>query len=451
MAPTRPGERLAPGPCPEACGHDEPGGADLTERGGSTAPLRRGLWVMGFLAAGAWLWSNIFLQVQESEATVVYPAFEVAAEPLVLATNPDQTIRGNVQRGQSVFGLLSHYGLEPPAINAMVRAARPVADLGRVSTGQAYRVRLDKAGHFHTFELDISDARLLRVSVTPFGYVADEDDIAYDIRPTVLTGTAGTGLFDALLQRPGGVELARNLYDTFAWEIDFRRDIHPGDTFRMLVDEVWRDGRFERYGTAHFVQIQLDGRSVEGLYYKGHYYDPDGRALRRTLLPAPVQYRYISSRFTMARRHPVYGIIRPHYGVDFVAPYGTPVRAAGDGQVVTMGWKGDSGRMVSIRHNGVYRTVYAHLSRYAKGLKRGDRVRQGDVIAYVGNSGSSTGTHLHYGVYVNGRPVDPLSLDYTPIAKPVNIATANDFQLAWDEARLTVTRLEERAIALARN
>jgi murein DD-endopeptidase MepM/ murein hydrolase activator NlpD len=448
--PAVPGVGLGPGPCPEACDHDEPGGVGLTQRDRSGKPWRRGLWITGFLAAGTWLWSSIFLQVQEGEATVVYPAFEVAAEPLVLTVTPNQMVRGNVQRGQSVFGLLSRYGLEPSAINQMVRAARPVTDLGRVATGQAYRVLLDKAGHFRTFEMDISDSRLVRVSVTPFGYVADEADIAYDIHPTILTGTASGSLFDDLLQEPGGVELARSLYDAFAWEIDFRHDIQPGDTYRVLVDEVWRDGRFEHYGAAHYVQVQLDGRTLEALDYKGEYYDPDGRPLRRTLLPAPVEYRYVSSRFTHARRHPVYGTIRPHYGVDFVAPYGTPVRAAGDGKVVFVGWKGDNGRLVSIRHNGVYRTVYAHMSRYARGLRRGDWVRQGQVIGYVGNSGSSTGTHLHYGLYVNGRPVDPLSLDYTPVATPVDIARANDFQIAWDQARLTVTRLEERAVALAR-
>jgi len=451
VAPGLDGVGLGPGPRPEACDHDEPGDADLTERsGGKGRPWQRGLWITAFLAAGTWLWSNIFLQVQESEATVVYPAFEVAAEPLVLASSPDQMVRGSVQRGQSVFGLLSRYGLEPTAINKMVRAARPVADLGHVATGQAYRVLLDKDGHFRTFELDISDSRLVRVSVTPFGYVADEADIAYDIHSTILSGTASGALFDDLLQVPGGVELARSLYDAFAWEIDFRRDIQPGDSYRVLVDEVWRDGRFERYGAAHYVQIQLQERTLEALDYDGEYYDPDGRPLRRTLLPAPVEYRYISSRFTHARRHPVYGTIRPHYGVDFVAPYGTPVRAAGDGRVTYVGWKGDNGRLVSIRHNGVYRTAYAHLSRYAKNIKRGDWVRQGQVIGYVGNSGSSTGTHLHYGLYVNGRPVDPLSLDYTPVATPVDIARANDFQIAWDQARLTVTRLEERALALAR-
>jgi murein DD-endopeptidase MepM/ murein hydrolase activator NlpD len=406
--------------------------------------------IAALLAFGTWLWAGIFMQVREGEATVVYPAFEIGPDPLVLETTPGQQIRGTVRHGQSMFALLSRYGLDGHQIADVVKAARPVTDLNRVRTGEAYRVTLDEAGHFRNFEIDISDTRLLRVSVTPFGFMADADDIVYQTRATTISGTAGTTLFADLIQIPGGVDLARDLYDLFAWEVDFRRDIRAGDTYRMLVDEVWRDGRFERFGKVRFAQIQTQGRAVEALLYNGAYYDADGRSLRRTLLPAPVEYRYISSRFSNGRRHPIYGTIRPHHGVDFVAPYGSPVRAAGDGQVVYVGWKGDNGRLIMIRHNGVYRTAYAHLSGYAKGVRRGAWVRQGQVIGYVGNSGRSTGTHLHYGVYRNGKAVDPLKLDYTPVAEDIEPVQASEFQLAWDEARLTLTRLSEDAVALAR-
>jgi murein DD-endopeptidase MepM/ murein hydrolase activator NlpD len=405
--------------------------------------------IFGLLGVAVWLWSGIFLQVREGEATVLYPAFEVGPEPLMLEVAPGQLIRGNVRRGQSVFSVLSRYGLNQTQISDVVRASRRVTDLNQVQVGQIYRVTLDDAGHFRNFEIDISPTRLLRVSVTPFGFVADDDQIVYETRSAALSGSAQGTLFADLIKVPGGVELARRLYDIFAWEVDFRRDIRPHDSYRLLVDEIWRDGHFERFGPVRFAQIQTQGRSVEALLFKGEYYDPEGRPLRGTLLPAPVDYRYISSRFSYARRHPIYGTIRPHYGVDFVAAYGTPVWAAGDGQVVYVGWKGENGRLIVIRHNGVYRTAYAHLSRYAKGLRRGAWVHQGEVIGYVGNSGSSTGTHLHYGVYKNGRPVDPLKLDYTPVADVLDPSVAPDFQLSWDEARLSLNRLEESRIALA--
>lgn len=406
--------------------------------------------VFGLLGVAVWLWSGIFLQVREGEATVVYPAFEVGPEPLMLEAAPGQLIRGSVRRGQSVYAVLSRYGLDKAQITDVVRVAKPVTDLGRVQIGQAYRVGLDDAGHFRTFEIDISPTRLLRVSVTPFGFVADADQIAYETRTAALSGTAQSTLFADLIKVPGGVELARRLYDMFAWEVDFRRDIRTQDSYRLLVDEVWRDGHFERFGAVRYAQIQTQDRTVEGLLYHGEYYDTEGRPLRGTLLPAPLDYRYISSRFSTARRHPIYGTIRPHYGVDFVAGYGTPVWAAGDGQVAYVGWKGENGRLIVLRHNGVYRTVYAHLSRYARGLRRGAWVHQGQVIGYVGNSGSSTGTHLHYGVYKNGRPVDPLKLDYTPVADVLDPTQAPDFQLAWDQARLNLNRLEETRLALAR-
>jgi len=425
-------------------------GADTEGPGGPKGPWHQTLGVFGLLGLACWLWSGIFLQVREGEATVVYPTFEVGPEPLMLAAAPGQLITGSVRRGQSVFSVLSRHGLDQTQITDLVHASKRVTDLSRVQVGQAYRVTLDDAGRFRTFEIDISPTRLLRVSVTPFGFVADSDQIAYETRPTALSGSADTTLFADLIKVPGGVELARRLYDIFAWQIDFRRDIRPQDTYRVLVDEVWRDGRFERFGPVRFAQIQSQGRSVEALFYHGEYYDADGRPLRGSLLPAPVDYRYISSRFSTARRHPIYGTIRPHYGVDFVASYGSPVSAAGDGRVVYVGWKGENGRLIIVRHNGVYRTAYAHLSRYAKGLKRGAWVRQGQVIGYVGNSGSSTGTHLHYGVYKNGRPVDPLKLDYTPVADALDPSQSTDFQLAWDETRLTLNRIEETRVALAR-
>ncbi len=407
--------------------------------------LGRSLLITAVLGFGFWIWSGMFVHVRDVEATVAYPVFEVGAEPLALIASPDETIRGRIAKGQSVYVLLSRHGLSRKDVTEVVRAAKPFKDLSRVQVGQAYRVRLDEQGHFKQFELDISRDTTLAVSVTPFGYVADTKSISYDTRLARFSGTARTSLFAGLMNERGGAELIRLMQDIFAWRVDFARDIRKGDTFRMLVEEIWRDGEFDHYGAVRYAQINTNGRVVEGIYFGGEYYDPEGQALRATLLPVPVDYKYISSRFSHARRHPVYGTVRPHYGVDYVAARGTPVRAAGSGVVTFAGWKGDNGRLVMVRHNGVYRTAYAHLQKYGKGIKRGTRVKQGQIIGYVGSSGASTGTHLHYGVYKNGRVVDPLSLDYTPIAEAIDLAGSPEFQLAWDKAQLTLSRMEEQA------
>jgi len=414
----------------------------------STWPTRA-LLLLAVFGTAAWLWSSLFLHVRNVEATVAYVPFEMGPEPLVLQTPVDETIRGRVRKGQSVFSLLSRHGVSKAGVAKLVRAAKRFKDLNRIRVGQGYRVRLNDSGKFQDFELDLSNGRMLRVSLTPFGFMADLHDISYDTRVASFSGTARNSLFANLMNVRGGAELIRQLQDLLAWRVDFNRDIRQGDTFRLLVEEIWRDGEFDRYGPVRYVQINSNGRTIEGIHYRGEYYDTDGKALRATLLPAPVDYEYISSRFSYARRHPVYGTVRPHYGVDFVARYGTPVRAAGDGVVSFSGWKGDNGRLIKIRHNGVYRTAYAHLSSYAKGIKRGARVKQGQVIGYVGNSGTSTGTHLHYGVYRNGRVIDPLGLDYAPVAKAIDPLATEGFQVAWDEARLALTRQEARQTSAA--
>lgn len=412
--------------------------------------FRHPLSIVAILGLSLWAWSNLFVHVRDLESANTYPSFAMAAEPLLLKAAPGEVVRGRVRNGQSMYNLLARHGLNKGDVLEIVRAAKPLKDLARVRAGQPYRVKLDEQGHFRTFEVDIAGDRMLAVTQTPFGFVAEENEIDFETRLRVLSGTAKSHMFTDLKRVKGASDLVQSLQDIFAWEVDFKKDIRTGDSFRVLVEEIWRDGQFDHFGGVRFAQLTTRDGTVEALRYKGKYYDPSGRALQRSLLPRPVNYRYISSRFSYARRHPLYGRVRPHYGVDFVAAYGTPIRAAGDGIVNFAGWKGDNGRMISIRHKGAYRTVYAHMSRIAPGLKRGVHVQQGEIIGYVGNSGASTGTHLHYGVYKHGRPVNPLKLDFNPIAKPLDLLTNPDFMLAWDQARLTVTRHETPSVRLAR-
>ena len=403
--------------------------------------IRRSVALLGLLAFGAWMWTGMFAHVRNVEATMVYPSFEVAAEPLQVLATPGQVIRGTMGRGQSIYGLLARYGLAQNDVAQVLRVARPVKDLARVGSGDTYRVRLDERGRFRSLEVDISGSRMMTVAVTPFGYFAESRDIAFETRLRNIGGavTGDASMFPALMRIERGAELVRRLSDIYAWEVDFRRDIQPGDSFEMLVDEIRRDGQLERFGDIRWVRLTAGGVPHEAMLFEGEYYGRDGVSLRHTLLPTPVaEYHHVSSRYSEARRHPVYGFVRPHHGVDFVARWGAPVRATGDGVVLFAGWKGDNGYMVSVRHDGVYRSGYAHLSRIPDHIKRGARVRQGQVIGFVGNSGASTGTHLHYAIYRNGLPMDPLKLDYTPVFDSVDVAGDSSFTVAWDEVRLVL-------------
>jgi murein DD-endopeptidase MepM/ murein hydrolase activator NlpD len=206
------------------------------------------------------------------------------------------------------------------------------------------------------------------------------------------------------------------LADIFSWEVDFDLHMQRGDAFAALVETRTRHGQPMRYGPVVAAEIQANGRTFTAVRFQAsgeddaHYYTPEGRSLETAFLRYPLKYRRISSPFRRSRRHPILGGPRPHLGVDFAAPLGTPVRAAGDGRVLHAGWAGEFGKMVKLRHGGGYCTLYGHLKGIAGGARTGNRVKRGQVIGWVGQTGLATGPHLHYGMFRRGEYVDPLKV-----------------------------------------
>lgn len=209
-------------------------------------------------------------------------------------------------------------------------------------------------------------------------------------------------------------KIALKLADIMAWDIDFSNDLREGDSIDMLVEERWVGNAFIGYGEILAVEIINNGRIYEAYRYEyngsADYYDPKGRSLKKSLLRSPLKYKYISSGFSKRRLHPLLRTYRPHLGVDYAAPAGTPVSAAGDGRIIFAGYKRQIGRLVIIRHNNGYTTYYGHLSRIKRGIRRGKRVKQGEIIGFVGSSGLATGPHLDYRVKYKGRFVNPLTI-----------------------------------------
>ncbi|HIE54487.1 MAG TPA: peptidase M23, partial [Chromatiaceae bacterium] len=205
------------------------------------------------------------------------------------------------------------------------------------------------------------------------------------------------------------------LADIFGWDIDFALELREGDQFRVLYEEQYLDGKKLRNGPILGAEFINQGKSYRAIRYtdsKGDtaYYDPDGHAKRRAFIRTPVKFSRISSRFTRKRWHPVLKKWRSHKGVDYAAPRGTPVKATGNGTVVFRGKKGGYGNVIFLRHGGKYTTVYGHLSRFAKGVKNGSKVKQGQIIGYVGSTGLATGPHLHYEFRINGIHRNPLTV-----------------------------------------
>ncbi|MDX8402204.1 MAG: peptidoglycan DD-metalloendopeptidase family protein, partial [Mariprofundaceae bacterium] len=244
------------------------------------------------------------------------------------------------------------------------------------------------------------------------------------VRRRIASGVIHDSLFVAAQAAGLDDRTTMNLVDIFAWDIDFARDIQPGDRFRVLYEERF-DAEGHELGSrilaAEFVNRGQRFRAVRFERADGAvgYYTPDGRSMRKNYLKAPLKFTRISSRFTAARKHPVLGYTRAHRGVDYAAPAGTAVHAVGEGRVIFAGWKGGYGRFVLIRHsNRIHSTAYAHLRAFARGIRRGAHVRQGQVIGYVGMSGLATGPHLHFEFRVRGRAVNPLAIRRQP-ASPV--------------------------------
>ena len=222
-----------------------------------------------------------------------------------------------------------------------------------------------------------------------------------------------------------------NLAGIFAWDVDFVLDIRQGDRFRVIVEELWRDGRRVSEGTILAAEFINQGETFRAIRYtdpqgESSYYSPDGRNMRKAFLRAPVSFSRISSNFNPNRRHPVLNTIRAHKGVDYAAATGTPILAAGDGKVIHRGKKGGYGYTVILQHGGNITTLYAHMSKFNRNVRLGTRVKQGQVIGYVGQSGLASGPHLHYEYRKNGVHLNPRTVKL-PDAAPIDAALKDDF------------------------
>ncbi len=280
----------------------------------------------------------------------------------------------------------------------------------------------------------ISETKVLSVTRAEDGFAAEVIHTPIDIKPAHASGTIETSLFAAASGAGVSPETILQLAnDVFGWEIDFALDIRPGDRFNLIYEQKYRHERYlgdARILAAEFVN---DGETHRAIHYASPdgkvegYFTPDGRSLRRQFLRAPLDFRRVSSNFSRARFHPVLNTTRAHQGVDYSAPTGTTIKAAGDGRVGFIGVSGGYGKVVVLEHGGGISTLYAHMSGFNRGLRRGERVKQGATIGYVGQSGTATGPHLHYEYRVNGTHKNPRTVRL-PDAAPIPAEYLADFQ-----------------------
>jgi murein DD-endopeptidase MepM/ murein hydrolase activator NlpD len=281
------------------------------------------------------------------------------------------------------------------------------------------------------FERRLNENETLKVIRGPGGLRADVLQNPLEGRTRTVRGVIDRSLFEAVTAAGAHDQTAVNLADMFQWDIDFILDVQPGDSFVVTYRELYQNGVYVKDGPVLAASFVNQGRPYFAVRYvdsegAARYFTPDGRSLHKAFLRAPVEFTRISSRFNSARHHPILNLIRAHKGIDYAAPMGTPVRAAGDGRVGYAGPKGGYGNVVEIEHSRSITTVYGHLSRFAKGTRAGAHVTQGQVIAYVGMTGLATGPHLHYEYRINGVFKNPQTVPL-PDASPIEARFREDF------------------------
>lgn len=298
------------------------------------------------------------------------------------------------------------------------------AQLDRLYPGEALKLQ-HRDGELLGFERQLSVSETLKVRRDQHGFATEllENPIEVEVRTT--DAVIDSSLFEAASKAGMHDQTALALAELFGWDIDFVLDIRPGDAFAATYEEHSQDGRYVGDGPILAARFINQGREYHAVRYvhpdgEARYYTPDGKSLRKAFLRAPLEFTRVSSRFNPRRRHPVLNTIRAHKGVDYAAPTGTPVRAAGEGRVRLAGRKGGYGKVVELEHSRGIVTVYGHLSRFARGMRAGMHVAQGQVIGYVGMTGLASGPHLHYEYRVNGIPRNPQTVkvaDATPIGE----------------------------------
>lgn len=336
---------------------------------------------------------------------------------------PLETVEGKIKKNSTFYDLMVDSGVSPNVVAGMTSAAKGVYDLRRIRPGRSYAVDKDPTGAIHQVRYAVDPENTFVIRRTPDGFDAEILHNPFEIFVRRVSGTIESTLFEAVQALGEGTELAVKLAEIYAWDIDFNFDIRRGDKFTILFEQKWRNGTFHGYGRVLAAEFVNSGETHKAVFYetakgKAGYFSPDGQSMEKQFLRSPLKFSRISSKFTYKRYHPILKSYRPHLGVDYVAPRGTPILAAGDGKVILAARKGGNGKFVKIRHNGTYMTGYLHLSRFGKGIRAGRKVKQGQVIGYVGSTGLATGPHLCYRFYKNGKFANPLSVKF-PSASPV--------------------------------
>lgn len=393
-----------------------------------------GLFFLPTLIVVAAVLSFYFFKTQQtSEGTLPSDVVQLPLVPL------EETYPHVMAPNSTLFSMLRDLEVSGATIQQIVDAAKPIQNLARLKPGIRFQVYFDSKPtpeltgiQFHFSAIEQLDIRKENET-----WIARKLIEKVDLKIVTFSGVVTSSLWESAVRAKMDPDLISELSDIFGWEVDFSREVRVNDRWRITVEQKLVKGKPIGWGAIQAAEYENAGVSFKAALFKLNgeemgYFSPDGGSLRKMFLKSPIRYGRITSGFSRRRFHPVLQIFRAHQGVDYGAPVGTPVRSVGDGTVIFAQRSGGGGNVIKVRHNATYTTAYKHLSGYAKGVRNGARVQQGQVIGYSGNTGLSTGPHLHFEFYQNGAYIDPLRKSF-PSAEPVPAALLGQFKTQAQE------------------
>ena len=413
---------------------------------------------------------------QQEVKSEVETCCEEVSYPLGFCPDSLESVAGKVRKGQFFANLLSDLGMSAKEAYDLTQACGDVFDVKSLRVGNAYTAYYgvpappaasasapstpaselrhgeeggDRRGRllYLVYERDRSSSIVFNCTA-PYGASIYEKPVTVESRYADVT--ISISLWNDMLAQGVSPLLILSLSDIYAWTIDFF-GLQKGDRFQVLYEEKICDGEVMEIANVRYAVFTHAGQTLPMVMFDqgdggNMWWNEKGESMRKAFLKAPLKYSRISSGFSHARRHPVTRRVQPHTGVDYAAPAGTPVMTIGDGTVTSVKYEGAGGKTIRIRHNSVYSTAYLHLSKYAKGLKAGQRVRQGEIIGYVGSTGRSTGPHLDFRVWKNGSPINPLKMD-SPPAEPLKEENREAFDAAHMSYRAQIDTIAAGYVA----
>ena len=348
----------------------------------------------------------------------------------------DQVVKKSILAGSTFSVLAREAGVATATVSEILDKTKPIYDLSEISAGKEMAFVYDgESGELKGLHYDIDSENQLRIediaTSTDSIWQAEKIPIAYEVRVDKVSGKIENSLYETIVSQGLDERLALALAEMFAWQIDFAAQIQKGDSFKVIYEKKYRDDIYSHPGKILAAEFINSSEKFQGFYFSSYgkdgYYDENGNSLQKVFLKAPLQYKYISSGFSYRRFNPILKQFTAHRGIDYAAPQGTPAVTVGDGTVVQAGWNGYYGISVKVRHNETYSTVYGHFTSIAKGIKVGARVKQGQIVGYVGSTGLSTGPHLHYEMHKFGSLINPFR-EKIPAGEPIREGDLEKFE-----------------------